>query len=752
MAVAVDRLVDEGGPLSLRDRLRQRDALLASTGCYQGLETLACKDADPLKYERFHSRLLVALMAARNVSKFVAASPGAREMGELIFALLTPEGDPVALSMGLIGHVATMPISVRWMIEHDYERNPAIREGDIFSADDPKTSGSPHPGDYFTFLPLFHAGRLVGWAAGMNHIIEVGALVAGSWPPYSPEIFTDGYIIVPTKTGENFEYHTGYLEMWKRKTRAAQFNILDDKMRLSGCMMIREKVLGIIAEYGLDYYLEATREVIEEERLLTKANIRSLTVPGRYRTAQFRPQTYADIGILFPFAARDTLVHAPLEMRIGAAGSVDLDLEGLSPWGFFGINGFEGALGCALFLGVSSHFAHNAKLNAGVTMAFDIHVPLGTVLNPDYEFASCSNPWILTTPTVAMMMNADSQAFFARGYLEECMANDHIWEGNQGGGILPDGTAWGFTNLEFLGAAANGGRPGQDGQSTAWAIQTAMPDIGNAEEWEYITPPLFYLGRKLLPDYCGHGKYRGGIGNTSTFLALNPGVFSMTRSTASIAMTTHCGVGMFGGYPAPGTFNISAHGTDMRARMAASAPYPRDPVELRDFVADGRLKAERVAVCRRDTAPIEMADGDLYSVASSAGGGWGDPIERDPRLVQQDLDQGVVTPQVARVVYAVVATRDAGSGAWHVDAAATAAARAEVRRERLGAMPVRAWWHAERERLRRGDLIAPVRDMHRDCMRFDKYRAELTGFWQLGADAFGAAPGGAGASLEGEGG
>ena len=732
--VALDSNARPMGSSGLRGLLEQRDRLLADTGCYQGLTQLTVKESDPLKYERIHSRLLVALMAARNVSKFVAASPGAREMGELIFALLTPEGDPVVLSMGLIGHVATMPISVRWMIEHDYERNPCIRDGDIFSADDPKTSGSPHPGDYFTFLPLFHEDRLIGWAAGMNHIIEVGAMVAGSWPPYSPEIFTDGYIMVPSKTGENFEYHTGYLEMWKRKTRAAQFNILDDKMRLSGCMMIREKVLSIISEYGLDYYLGATREVIEEERLLTKTNIRSLSVPGLYHSAQFRPQTYADIGVLFPFAAKDTLVHVPIEMRIGETGNVTVDLEGLSPWGFFGINGFEGALGCALFLGVSSNFAHNAKLNAGVTMAFDINVPLGSVLNPDYEFASCSNPWVLTTPTVAMMMNANSQSFFARGYLEECMTSDHVWCGIQGGGILPDGTGWGFTNLEFLGAAANGGRPGQDGQSTAWAIQTAMPDIGNAEEWEYITPPVFYLGRKLLPNYCGHGKYRGGIGNTSTFLVLDPGVFSMTRSTASVAMTTHCGVGLFGGYPAPGTFDVTAHDTNMREQMARSAPYPRDPVELRQYVADGRLQAGRLDVCRSDTAPIEMGDGDIYSVASAAGGGWGDPIERPPELVEDDLNQGVVTVDVALQVYAVVANHDQDGGEWRVDGPATDEARRQVRRDRLAAMPVRAWWDGQRSRLRKGELIKPVRDMHRDCMRFDKYRAEFEGFWQLDGD------------------
>ena len=78
---------------TLAYKLEQRDDLYNETGCYWGTKELTLKNQDPIKYEQFFSRLQSAVFAAREKARYVAASPGGREMGESVWALATAEGD-----------------------------------------------------------------------------------------------------------------------------------------------------------------------------------------------------------------------------------------------------------------------------------------------------------------------------------------------------------------------------------------------------------------------------------------------------------------------------------------------------------------------------------------------------------------------------------------------------------------------------------------------------------------------------------
>ena len=715
----------------LRALLARRNEL--SRESYYGIRELELKDADPMRYERFYSALRVGMFSAREVSKFVSASPGSREMGELLFGLLTPEGDCVGISQGLAGNIACMPIGVRWMITNDYEHNPGIREGDIFSGDDPSTMGAIHPGDCFTYLPIFHEGELVGWAVGMNHIIDVGSMIGGSWPPFSPDTFTDGFVMPLTKTGENYEYHAWWLHMWKRRTRAAVFNILDEKMRLSGCQMIERKVREVVAEFGRDYFIEGVREIIEDGRRAVKRNVRALAVPGRTRNATFRTAGYAGVGVLFPLADREYLIHVPVESRVDADAGLMVDTAGASPWGFHSYNGYTGALSGAVYLSAMDGYAHNTKINQGLMEHVQVGADKGSVLNPDYEHASASNPWATTVSIISCAISNASRGFLARGYVEECWTGEASWDGVQGSGILPNGQGWGFTNLQYVGGSGMGAFAYKDGAPTAWTNWNHRSDIGNAEEWEYVTPTLYYIGRGLVPEYCGHGKYRGALGHSATYVIINPGRLAINRGGGTGARNTVFANGMCGGYPGPGVFIKSFHGTNMRELMAASEPYPRSPWELDEFIADGRLKAARSTAWKKDFPPFEVKDGDIYSQAAGAGGGWGDPLERDPALVLEDVQHGWLGQDTASEIYGVVLSGAPGQEA--VDDAATSELRKTIRAQRLArGVPVKAWWKAQRRRVQAGEFIGPVRLMHGECLGFEHYRDEFTSFWALPPD------------------
>jgi N-methylhydantoinase B len=131
---------------SLKQMLDTSEQLFADSGYYQGLETLEMKESDPLQFEKLFSRVRGGMVSARETALNISASPIVRELGEICFALYTPEGDNVALSTGIIVHVHTMSEAIKFMVRNGWEDNPEIRPGDIFANNQP-TIGDVHNAD-----------------------------------------------------------------------------------------------------------------------------------------------------------------------------------------------------------------------------------------------------------------------------------------------------------------------------------------------------------------------------------------------------------------------------------------------------------------------------------------------------------------------------------------------------------------------------------------------------------------------------
>src|SRR2546425_839855 len=108
------------------EMLADSERLFATSGRYWGVEDLELKKNDPIRFEKLFSRLRGGLVTARETALNISASPIVKEIGELCFALYTPEGDSVALSTGIIVHVHTMSDAIKFMIRQGYEENPGI--------------------------------------------------------------------------------------------------------------------------------------------------------------------------------------------------------------------------------------------------------------------------------------------------------------------------------------------------------------------------------------------------------------------------------------------------------------------------------------------------------------------------------------------------------------------------------------------------------------------------------------------------
>jgi len=719
---------------TLRAQIEQRDRLTRETGHYYGIDELSLRDADPIKYERFYSKLHAAVLAARESARFVAASPGSREMGECLWGIATPEGDTLAVSLGFLSHTVIFPVAVRYMAENDYDVNDGIEDGDVYAVSDGLTGGVPHPGDFYSFVPICVDGEVVAWAVGINHLMENGAPVAGSWATFSVDTFMDGLVCPPMRTGRKLKQESWWKAIWERRTRAATMNILDDKMRLAGCAMIHAATHKLIEEFGMDYYKRAIREVIEESRRMVVDNIRGTMVPGTYNGCAFRLVKYEGLQHVWAHADKNTLIHIRGSVEPNENGLL-LDTEGSSRWGYHSYNATPGGVDCAVFLGMINSFAHNTKVTAGIDLAIQRHYPKGSIYNPDNEFTSNSNLWAQTVALNSIGFGAVNRAMFCRGYLEEAFTIDGNWGAFQGQGTTADGTNYGFTNFEWLGGTGRGAWCYKDGEPVVWAAWSQMATIGDAEEFESTVPPLFYLGRKLLPGYFGYGRFRGGPGNSAVHWCVQPGGhIGLTRPNGGLACTPSVGLGMSGAYPGPSNFMISARGTNLDD-LIATGETPRDARELLEQVDSGALTVENLEIWKTDCPELALEHNDLFVDAAGASGGWGDPLDRDPALVIADLDSGMC-PDYAFVsnMHGVVAVQRA-DGSWQLDAEATAAKRVQLRAARLDeSLPVEDWWRAERDRVLARDFLPEVGEMYAQSLSFAKFRREFTGFWQLPAD------------------
>jgi len=700
------------GGKRLDEMLETSERLFAETGSYAGLTgELEFKESDPIEYEKLFSRLRGGLVSARETALNISASPIVRELGELCFALYTPEGDSIALSTGIIVHVHTMSDAIKWMIRQGYEDNPGIKPGDIFSNNDP-TIGDVHNADVQTFVPIFWEGELVAWAGGVTHVLDIGASTPGGVPVGPTHRLDDGIDLPCMKIGENDEIARWHLERCQKQTRAPMYYLLDERTRLAGCHMIREAVERVILEEGIDRFKQFSREVIEEGRRSFKSRIVEMTVPGRYRAVSFMDNTYADKVQLPARARRDFVMHAPFEVRIGGDGDYALDLDGASAWGWHSMNCTPSGMQGAIWVMFTQTLICNDKVNDGAYFAVETNFPEGSIANLGDAEGSTGISWAFLQPAFTGYPRTLSRALQARGFIEEVIGAYSV-SGNviQGGGIDQYGNSSAIMNFEIA-AQGMGAKYVLDGTDTCAAMFNPEGDAGDIEMWELICP-MIYLSRRIKPNTGGPGRHRGGSSFESLHMIWNTPFWELQNLGTSRLFTSQ---GIFGGYPGSVAYIHNIRDNNLRELAEKGEAYP---------VADGpfselALKAidgERELKLDNFTLLTPFAEGDLYHSVMKGAAGLGDPLERPVEAVKRDVEEGHIEEPFAKSVYAV-SDRDA------------------ARKRRLErAVPTSEWWERERERVLAGDIIEPVKVGYEESMKLSpRWAAEFRGFWDLPED------------------
>ena len=715
---------------TLKEVVDEKERLFKDTGFAYGLENLELVESDPAKFMRFQMRLVAACINAREMAKLISANPMSLIQGELLFMLATPEGDIVSASYGLAGHIQSFPFMIRSIADLGFEEDPGINVGDVFATND-ALYGAPHNADNYTWVPIFYKDELIGWTAGLNHIVDVGGLQPGGLGTISPSVFTDGFTYPPTKIGANFKTHKWWELHWKRRTRTEAFNILDDKMRTAGAVALHDRVLDIIEEFGVEYYRRGVKEIIERERRLLVERIKTQAVPGMYNYLHLNMVKYKGVvGKLFAGSNRDWLLHEPCTLHVRPDGSLYMDAEGLTSEDEFHCNGYEPAVRMLTSLGCWPMFAYTSTLNSSLMYMTEWNLPPGCMFNPQNPFAATVMCLAEIGKYCFLFHNTLSMAFFARGYLEETFPMDGCGVGYGLAGIMKDGFRWAGGDMTLITCWSEGGMPYRDGLSAAVCTPNPAPDMGETELAEFLQPTNLNIGKKLVPNYCGHGKFRGGLGIAMLQMITEPGQSLIVATFASTNGMGRSATGMCGGYPGSNDVVVFAHDTNMRELIQEGKPYPTDFIQMREWLKEGKLKAGSVEAFKGATPNILCKDGDLFASASACRGGWGDVLERDPGLVEDDARYGWVTADVARTLYGVVVDENGKA-----KAAETGELRQQIRNARKEkSVDAKDWWREERQHVLNKDWGEDVYSMFADGMKYEKFRRQLVGMWQLDDD------------------
>jgi N-methylhydantoinase B/oxoprolinase/acetone carboxylase alpha subunit len=231
----------------------------------------------------------------------------------------------------------------------------------------------------------------------------------------------------------------------------------------------------------------------------------------------------------------------------------------------------------------------------------------------------------------------------------------------------------------LAGGPANGNATGQgarydmDGEHSAGFFWAMMVDCPGPEEQEKKFPWLYLFRNRLDVNVHGYGRFRGGVGLADCFVI--HGVNGVTGSSVGTGGRFTKNYGLFGGYSGSANPRIVIHDSNVKELFARSDPAV--PTGVRELV-NRRAIAGRYEFRSPDSRSEPYGPNDILVLTRGSGGGYGDVLERDPEAVREDFESGIISADVAARIYHVIFDEHGD-----IDVAATTAARAEARRERL---------------------------------------------------------------------
>jgi N-methylhydantoinase B len=559
-------------------------------------------------------------------------------------------------SQDIAVHVGTLHYTCKAVIEA-FEGD--IHPGDVFAINDPYLGGT-HFNDVRIIRPIFVDDEVIAYAQSNGHWADVGGTVPGSFDINAKEHFGEGLRIPPIRIWDQGKYLGDIVRMFASNTRAPDMIIGDLQAQAEATRVAEREILRLVEKYGKPTIMTAFREVQDYVEILTRRRIAEMP-DGVWET-----EDYID----YDPSIGEGLIPIKVKMTI-EGDQLSYDLSGSHPAVGTFLNAGFGSAFSGVIAGTKTFFP-DVPLNSGFYRAVQVDLgPVGSVVNAPWPIAVtgfCSGPY-------EKIMNAIFE----------------LWSK-----LMPERALACSFNLEYLlvgGRDARhadkpyfmwydwmvggwGGRNGRDGSNCTAPIFGVGLAVQPLEGQERLCP-VVTTQHAIRTDSGGPGKFRGGCGveKGATLTAAERTVMSYSCDRArSIAW------GIEGGLPSLPHGVWLNPGTD-RARFLGAV-----------------------------FSNVPIVEGDMFTRPSAGGGGYGDPLEREPDSVREDVADGYVSIERALRDYGVVVREvDADMSEYEVDLEASSAARKRMARERRGWLEEDAESVAERYRSGNLDVLDLVR-------------------------------------------
>lgn len=526
-----------------------------------------------------------------------ARSPIVRDVLDYSATICDAEGRILAQAKTVALHLGAVPDAMSVVMD---EYGDDLTQGDVIILNDPYAGGMHLP-DIFMFKPIFHDGELRGFSVVIAHHGDVGGRVPGSNASDSTEIFQEGLRIPPLKLYISGAPDRSLFALIRKNVRLPDMVIGDLQAQLATCNVGERALLNLLKKHGVDALGRYFDALLDYGERLTRQAIRAWP-NGRYQFTDYIDDDGFDEGPI------------PIVCAIEVQDDhLTVDFEGSSPQ-------VKGAINCTLsytksstYLGIRCALGRDVPNNAGIYRCVTIAAPEGSILNPR-----------MPAPVAARALTGYRVVDAVLGAMAAIVPKLVMAAGEGGNTVVcfggyEAGSQTPFILVDMINGAW-GGRATKDGIE---GVTNPSQNMSNMPvETLEARYPIRIEEYSLREDSCGPGEHRGGLGLVRQYrLLADEAVLQLRADRAK-----NPPYGLFGGGAAAPSRNIL------------------DP--------DGRAEELPSKLTRT------LHAGDVIRHEQAGGGGYGDPLRRDPRRVAADVADGKISPGLAERNFGVILLPD----------------------------------------------------------------------------------------------
>jgi N-methylhydantoinase B len=548
---------------------------------------------DPIRLEVIRNALVAASEEMSITIWRTSRSTVVREILDFSTAVFDADGYNIAQSARIPVHLNSMSDCLRTILDR-FIPLEAWQDGDVIVTNDPY-SGGQHLSDIQTFRPVFVDGRRVAIVGTLCHHVDVGGGAAGSYFAGATEIFQEGIRIPPLRLVEKGTLNSGVFEMLLHNVRQPDETRGDLNAQIAALGIGERAVARMAAKYGPQTLAAAMAAILDGSEAMMRAALTAL------------PDGEASFVELVD---DDGQSDEPIRLAVRIAktgGTIALDFAGSSPQVSGPVNNTRAMTCSAIYYALLAALGGDIPANSGCYRPVEVTLPEGSVVDAVFP-APVAGRMVINHRIAIAVFGALAQiapkripaAYYAISYVYALQTI-----GRQGKGRV-------YFDIEVGGW---GGHAGGDGAS---ALSCGLHNNTNAPiEMVEAKYPVTFTRYGLIPDSGGAGRFRGGLGLVREW-RLDAEMGRLAAHFERFKFPPH---GIRGGQPG----SLSA--------MTITHP-------------DGSRTALRSKI-----SGIPLRAGDVVTVETSGGGGYGDPLTRDRARIEADLADGMITPGAASALY-----------------------------------------------------------------------------------------------------